>query len=98
MVDYLWDAGPCMTGGMGKSPLTHSEIKAWQDNTGIELTAWEAQTLRRLSNAFVAESEDAKAPDCPAPWSSVITEISRTDVGRKVQNAFQSLMTTRPKK
>lgn len=98
LADYLWDAGPTLPGGMGHVPLTHSEIKAWQDNTGTELTCWEAQTLRRLSAEYLTESQAAEAPDCPAPWSSAPTEETREDVSKKVQNAFRTLMSTRPKK
>jgi len=98
LVGYLWDAGPTMPGGMGHTPLTHSEIKAWQDNTGTVLTCWEAQTLRSLSSAYLAESQAAEAPDCPAPWTKEITEEAREDVSKKVQNAFRTLMSTRPKK
>lgn len=83
---------------MGHVPLTHSEIKAWQDNSGIELTWWEAKTLRRLSAEYLTESQAAMAPDCPAPWLSVIAETTREDVSKKVQNAFKTLMSTRPKK
>ncbi|MDP3650905.1 MAG: hypothetical protein Q8R67_04395 [Rhodoferax sp.] len=83
---------------MGNVPLTHSEIAAWQRNTGVDLTAWEAQTLRQLSRDYLGESQSAEAPDCPAPWSPLITETTREDVSKKVQNAFRTLMTTRPKR
>lgn len=83
---------------MGNVPVTHSEIRAWQDNTGIDLSAWEAQTLRRLSGEYLAQSQAAESTDCPAPWAAEITEQTREDVSTKVQNAFRTLMSTRPKK
>lgn len=98
MAGYLWNAGPTMPGSTGNVPLSHGEIKAWQYNTGTELTAWEAQTLRHLSQEYLAQSQAAKEPDCPAPWTLEINDEARADVSKKVQNAFKTLMSTRPKK
>jgi len=95
---YLFDAGPTMAGGMGAAPLSYSELLAWQQMAQVSLTAWEAQTLRRLSAEYLAQVHDAASPDCPPPWVEKITEVSREEVSKKVQNAFQTLMSTRPKK
>lgn len=68
LVKYLFDIGPVEPGGMGPAPLSHREIEAWQRNTGIELNAWEATTLRRLSREYLSMSQDATSPTCPSPW------------------------------
>ena len=68
LASYLFDAGPSMPGAMGNVPLPHSEIKAWQDNTGIELSAWEASTLRRLSSDYLASAQAAEKPTCKPPF------------------------------
>lgn len=69
MIGYLFELGPTIAAGMSDGPIPHSEIEAWQRNTGIELDAWEARTLRRLSFDYLVESHKATAIDCPAPWT-----------------------------
>ena len=53
---------------MGPAPLSHSEMLAWQTNTGIELNAWESRSLRNLSIDYITASREAEDPECPAPW------------------------------
>lgn len=59
---------------MGRAPLPHSEIAAWQANTGVELSAWEACTLRNLSQEYVVAAQAAEDPDCKPPWADA-TEV-----------------------
>ena len=66
--DYLFEIGPLQTGGMGPAPLSNAEIHAWQDNTGIVLTPWEARMIRRLSMDYLQQYHEADDPTCPAPW------------------------------
>ncbi len=68
LIGYLWEIGPSVAAGMGSGPISHTEIESWQRNTGIELNAWEARTLRRLSMDYVSESQKATAIDAEAPW------------------------------
>jgi hypothetical protein len=63
---YLFEAGPVGYAAMGPVPLSHTEIAAWQSNTGIELAAWEAKALRKLSADYVQASSQASEHDCPA--------------------------------
>lgn len=69
LLNYLFDVGPTLASGMGEGPLTHSEIEAWQGNTGVELEPWEATFLRRLSIDYLSESHKAEKVDAPAPWN-----------------------------
>lgn len=69
LVGYLFDAGPYMSGAMGNVPLSHGEIRHWQDNIGIELSAWEVRTLRRLSGDYLGSSQAAESPDCKPPYT-----------------------------
>lgn len=68
LLGYLFEVGPTIPAGMGEGPVTHSEIDAWQNNTGIQLNAWESRTLRRLSQDYAGQSHKSTARDCPAPW------------------------------
>jgi hypothetical protein len=87
LVDYLLQVGPTGYGAMGPVPLSHSEIAAWQANTGAELTAWEATTLRTLSIDWITSSQAAQAEDCPAPWVDV-HQVERARVADAVRNIF----------
>ena len=91
IIDYLYEIGPTLAGGMGGVPLSHLEIDAWQRNTGIDLDAWEARFLVRLSREFLAESHKAEAKDRPAPWTEVPVEVDRDQVSRSLFNALESM-------
>jgi hypothetical protein len=53
---------------MGDRPISEQELAAWQANSGIELDAWEARTIRRLSKAYLAQRYAAEKPNCPQPY------------------------------
>jgi hypothetical protein len=68
IIDYLYEMGPTV----GGAPVTHSEIESWQHNTGVELDAWQARTLRNLSAEYLVTAHNAKKWDCPPPWKAAI--------------------------
>jgi len=90
LVEALFDAGPVGYGAMGIIPLTHSEIAAWQANTGAELEAWQAQALRRLSHDYVSMSQKAESETCTAPYFIGPTQETRDAVARAIAAAFPS--------
>lgn len=67
IVGYLFEIGPTMAAGAGEAPITHTEMRAWQENVGIELESWEARMLKRLSGDYLGESHIATKIDCKAP-------------------------------
>jgi hypothetical protein len=79
-----------MSGGMGNAPLSHSEIAAWQGNTGIELSAWEARTLRTLSAEYLNSAQDAEDAKCKAPWgeSADAKELHDKELQQKIDLFF----------
>lgn len=89
LVNYLFEVGPVGYGAMGPVPLTHSELAAWQSNTGIELNAWEARALRRLSMDYLAASNAATAPDCPPFWLDKPLVVEHREV---VSNAVRNIL------
>jgi hypothetical protein len=92
LIDYLMQAGPLAYGGMGPAPLSHGEIQAWQLNTGIELNAWEANTLRTLSRDYVAQLQVSSAADEPAPYVAIsLQDERRTAVSQRVGSIFGGL-------
>ena len=71
LLGVLFEVGPVLSGAMGPAPLSHSELRAWMDNCGVELQPWEARALRRLSIDYLVESNTAEKADAPAPWGDV---------------------------
>lgn len=88
LVGYLFDAGPVSHGSMGPVPLSHADLAAWQANTGIELQAWEARGLRKLSTAYVAASQDAQQADCPPFYIEKPANDHRQAVSDGVRSIF----------
>jgi hypothetical protein len=68
LLEYLSEIGEARHSGTMLSPVDWQEIKAWQDATGVELSAWDAKVIRRLSSVYVAQYFDAGDPNCPPPW------------------------------
>ncbi len=91
IIDTLMEIGPSEAGAMGAVPLSWASIDHWQRCIGAELAPWLCRLLRRLSVEFVTESQNAREPDCPAPWTTT-SVLNRDEVSRKVSNAFRALM------
>lgn len=89
LLSYLWEVGPVVAAGAGSGPVTHEELRAWQSNTGIDLSAWEARTLRRLSCDYLAESRAAEKRDAKAPWRSDTPDVA--GVAKTMQEAIRAL-------
>lgn len=68
LLGILYEVGPLMSYGTGAGPVTQQEIRAWQDNIGIELQPWEVRLLRGLSQEYLAESRRATEPGSKPPW------------------------------
>lgn len=70
LIHYLFEIGPVMPGGMGDAPISHGEISAWINLTGIHLQPWEVRFLRRLSIEYINESQAATAHGALSPWEA----------------------------
>lgn len=68
LLAYFFEIGPTVASGMGAGPINHAEILAWQQNVGIELSSWEARSLRRLSRVYLQELNEATDRRRPEPW------------------------------
>lgn len=93
LVDLLFDVGPSSAGEV----ITFQEIVAWQRVTGVRLDAWEAETLRRLSHAYLAEIVEAKDPDRPAPYRDT-PPPPPAEVASKLEAMFDRLAAQDAKK
>ena len=88
ITEWLFEIGPSVAGAMGEAPIDWSHLRDWEHFTGVELDAWEAATIRRLSCAFVAQRHAAEKPDCPEPYA----EISEAAQARKIDAQFKAML------
>jgi hypothetical protein len=87
LADWWLEIGPAGAGG--ESPIGWSDLAAWQGLTGIELDPWEARTLRRMSQSYLAEGARARQPGCPPPWQA---READEDVNDRVTRQFAEMM------
>jgi len=103
LVGYLFDVGPGISNGMGYGPVPYSEILAWQQATGIELTAWEGGMLRSLSCAYCNELAAAADPAMAAPATRELETDEQADerrarVSSGIAGQLRMLQSTKPKR
>lgn len=92
LVDYLFEVGPAGAGAFGATPLTHSELLAWQINMRRMLQPWEINMLRRLSAEWVAESYVAQEPDARPPWmGEIVTSEEKRSVASRLKAALKGM-------
>jgi len=77
IIARLIEIGITESNGMGATPLSWPTIDAWQRSVAIDLLPWEARLLRKLSEAYVAESRKAESENCPPPWRTAVTQRER---------------------
>ncbi|WP_223799116.1 hypothetical protein [Sphingomonas nostoxanthinifaciens] len=77
IINRLIEVGLVEAAGMGASPMSWREINDWQRATGVDLSAWEARLLRRLSSEYLAEGRRAESENCPPPWRAPVTARER---------------------
>ena len=85
LIDYLFEIGPGQAGSMGEGPLSHSELRAWQENMGIELQPWESQLIRRLSSEYLSQLHKAADPDCKPPFGAL---YRAPNLSKKIDDAL----------
>lgn len=86
LLAHLWKRGPTLAGAMGQSALTDVDLAAFQSNSGIELSEWEATTLIRLSRDYLGESGAATKPDRKPPFETADFErLRRHQLRQKMQ-------------
>lgn len=88
LVHYLFEAGPVGNNGFGPEPLTWQEIEAWSRLTQVKLDAWEALTLRTLSDHYRSQLMRSADPKCRAPDQP---EQSREQIAEDVEAFFDRI-------
>lgn len=89
MVEILYEIGPAESAGMGATALSHLQIRAYQDNIGIDLTPWQVRTLRSMSIAYCRQLSIS------SDWNTIppFTEKDQLLHNReRVQSQFKALL------
>lgn len=90
ITDWLFEIGPVAAGAMGPVPIGWQDMAAWERLTGNELDPWEARTIRRLSQAYVAQAYEAENLNCPEPR---LAEEKQAEARReKVTQQFSAMI------
>lgn len=89
LIELLFEIGPAQPLAMS-SPVAISELEiaAWQNNRGISLSAWEAGTIRRLSQDYASALAKAGQASCPPFYMS--PERLSADRRDKISKAMSS--------
>lgn len=86
LIEYLFEVGPASAGEI----VNYQEIDAWCRRSGVNLSGWEAKTIRALSAAYLGEYHAAKDPRRGAPFFGDHLP-DRDEVDRKLRSAFSAL-------
>jgi hypothetical protein len=83
--------GLAREGFHGASPVSYLEMQAWMQMSGLELTVWEAQTLREMSQAYCDALHGGRDKASFPPWDEQEVVNPVDDVKKKVKGALSVL-------
>lgn len=87
LIQILFEIGPVKPAGMGGTvAIDEHDLYAWQYNQGVDLTAWEARTIRNLSREYSYMLSQASDAACPPPW--VPEEFINSEKRKKIADAM----------
>ena len=69
VLDYLFEIGPVLDGGMGPVKITNEELLAWQTNNRKRLAPWVCRLIIRLSHEYKNAFIDAGQRGAKPPWT-----------------------------
>ena len=68
LIELLSRLGVAINNGSGVQSITWQEMDAFVQRTRIPITAWEAETLKRLSAVYAGSVVKYDNQDAPAPY------------------------------
>jgi hypothetical protein len=68
LLELFFNSGQCIQTGMGLAPLSWQEIQAFIEVNELDLTLFERDIIKKMSEAYCAESHKATDPQRPAPY------------------------------
>ena len=92
LANYWFELGLVGNGAMVPVAISATELLAWQQGSGVELTPWEFRVLREMSRAYIASMNAAENPECQPPYGKQVDEFDRSVISNKVSNAFKSFL------
>lgn len=87
VTDWLLEIGPTKADGMSESSIDWQDMAAWSRLTSIDLTPWEARTLRRMSKAFVRQRKEARKATCIEPR----LQADQVSARKRVDDQFMAM-------
>lgn len=90
MLGLFFDSGQAISTGMGLVPISWVEMDAWIRVNSLELTLWEIETIKKMSEAYCRENALAVDPQRPAPYKVVTEDLSEDEqYQRAIANAIR---------
>lgn len=68
LIEFFREIGPVVASGMSVGAFNDLHVRAWRENTSIDLAPWESRWLIRLSKEYAAELHAASDVNRPPPW------------------------------
>lgn len=88
LISQLFEIGPYTAGG--ETALSWVDIDAFARLHGIDFSAWQVDTFRRLALHYVAGLREFSADDAPKPWISDTDDQKRAKVAAHVRNVLRA--------
>ena len=86
----MWERVGFATGlGMGRIPLTWSEINNWLQATGTKLSTWEVETISTMSRMYVSEANNTEVSR-PMPYVENSEQVQQ-NLNRQFTGVFNKL-------
>lgn len=70
---------------MGLVPLSWQEIRAFRQENNLNITLFERELLKKMSEAYCAESARATDPKRPAPYAPEVEEDEVDHIGTAIR-------------
>jgi len=77
-------SGQASQTGMGLVPLTWTELRAFREENELDITLWERELLKKMSEAYCAEYSRAGDPKRPAPYTPEVEENEVDKIGKAI--------------
>lgn len=88
-------SGQASSTGYGLSALSWLELKAFIEVNQLELTLYEVEILKKMSEAYCAEYHAASDPKRPAPYKPEVEEEEIDHIGNALRMREQVMLLRR---
>lgn len=85
------NCGCGLSGGMGLTPLTWCEIKAYSDLSRTNLSAWESDQVMMMSRTYCSFINKAKSETCVQPYWPDYNEQELVDYHKSISRLTENM-------